>query len=440
MNEHLTDIVDTLAAKITEQEGRERKRNAEAQALFLHGIEHLIIQLWKGTKIHEGFEGGVNKRAGWYSENSRYRDPNLTFKQTVAAYEGLIKLGLVEETQGGYFNRETLEGSITRFAANDELLSILSDINEDPFKAIQPDLSSESIILRDKIDGKKQQIDYLDTPGVNEMRNDLLLINKCLKAHYPDIRIRDDEWLPLQQRLMADPRKQPIDLTRRKLVRIFSEGRFDRGGRFYQGWWQNVPSEYRPFITIAGKKTCEYDFSQLTPHMVYFLRDKELGSEDSYDRVFDCDHRDLVKKAFNAMMQSSTPLLEEPEYIDLSKVDFDWPFLRQAIMDAHKPIQDMFFEGHGNYLQYVDSVMAEDVMLKFAKSDFAPVLPIHDSFVMQHAFGESDELEEDMRRAFYGHFKKDIKIDYKIGVMLTSSIEENFPRQPEYSQWENRNN
>ena len=64
MNEHLTDIVDRLAAQITEQEGRERKRNAEAQAHFLNGIEHLIIQLWKGTKIHESFEGGVNKRAG----------------------------------------------------------------------------------------------------------------------------------------------------------------------------------------------------------------------------------------------------------------------------------------------------------------------------------------------------------------------------------------
>ena len=91
---------------------------------------------------------------------------------------------------------KTLEGSITRFAANDELLSIFSDIKEDPFIAIQPDLFSESIILRDKIDGKKQQIDYLDTPGVNEMRDNLLLINKCLNAHYPDIRIRDDDWFP----------------------------------------------------------------------------------------------------------------------------------------------------------------------------------------------------------------------------------------------------
>ena len=159
MNEHLSDIVIGLASRITELEGCDLKRTTEAKVHFLRGIEHLVIQLWKGTQIHEGFEGGVNKRAGWYSETSRYRDPSLSFKQTVFAYNGLLKLGFIRETQRGYFNRETLEGSITRFAANDELLSIFSDINEDPFKAIQPDLSSESIILRDKIDGKKQQRD-----------------------------------------------------------------------------------------------------------------------------------------------------------------------------------------------------------------------------------------------------------------------------------------
>ena len=46
--------------------------------------------------------------------------------------------------------------------------------------------------------------------------------------------------------------------------------------------------------------------------MVYILRDKKLGSEDAYGRVFDGEHRDLVKEAFNAMVQSATPLLKEP--------------------------------------------------------------------------------------------------------------------------------
>ena len=124
MNKYLEDIVNRIAEQITDLKDGSRSPKKQAYANFLHGVEHLIIQLWKGTQIHEGFEGGINKRAGWYSENSRYRDPNLTYKQTVAAYEGLIKLGLVQETQRGYLNRETLEDKITRFAANDELLSI----------------------------------------------------------------------------------------------------------------------------------------------------------------------------------------------------------------------------------------------------------------------------------------------------------------------------
>ena len=57
MNEHLTEIVNTLAAQITEKEGRYQKRTDDAQAHFLHGLEHLIIQLWKGIQIHEGYEG-----------------------------------------------------------------------------------------------------------------------------------------------------------------------------------------------------------------------------------------------------------------------------------------------------------------------------------------------------------------------------------------------
>ena len=449
INEHLLDIVHRVGEQITNQKERERKPKTEAQKHFLFGIEHLLLQLWKGTQIQEGYEGGINKRAGWYSKPAQYRDPRLTFKQTIAAYDGLIALGLVHETQRGYFSHETLEGKITRFAATDELLSLLSEIDEDPLKVIKPNLEEQCIVMRDTIDGRKQQVAYLETPDVLAMRKRLTTINQCLARHYPDLRIKDEDWLPLQQRIAEDPDKQLIDLTRRTLVRIFSEGRFDRGGRFYRVWWQNVPSEYRKYITIDGKPTCEYDYSQLNPHMIYFLRDKELGSEDAYDRVLDGEHRDLVKEAFNAMIQASSQLLHEPKDIDLSEVDFDWPFLRQAVLDAHKPIADMFFAGHGNFLQYVDSCMAEDVMLKFAKQEDAPVLPVHDSFIMHYAYGNLDELEEEMRRAFHGQFKKDIRVKDEIGVMLPSSfdgreiddlsIEEIIKGPPEYSRWEERN-
>ena len=49
------------------------------------------------------------------------------------------------------------------------------------------------------------------------------------------------------------------------------------------------------------------------------------------------------------------------------------------ILERHKPIRHMFFCGIGNSLQYRDSMIAEQVMLYFAKRDI-PVLPVHDSF------------------------------------------------------------
>ena len=82
-------------------------------------------------------------------------------------------------------------------------------------------------------------------------------------------------------------------------------------------------------------------------------------------------------------------------------MDFDCATLKQGILDAHKPIADVFFQGYGNELQYTDSCIAEKVMLQFIKSGDAPVLPVHDSFIMHQAFGEElGELEEAMRRAF----------------------------------------
>ena len=59
----------------------------------------------------------------------------------------------------------------------------------------------------------------------------------------------------------------------------------------------NAPSEYRKHLTLDSKKTAEYDFSQLNPHMIYFAYNKEMGSDDAYYRVLDGEHRDIVKQA-----------------------------------------------------------------------------------------------------------------------------------------------
>ena len=74
---------------------------------------------------------------------------------------------------------------------------------------------------------------------------------------------------------------------------------------------------------------------------------KKMGEEDAYSRVLDGEHRDIVKQAFNAMIQADTQLRACPENIDIEKIDISWIDLRERILIAHKPIASLFFQGTG---------------------------------------------------------------------------------------------
>ena len=410
----ISELTQEVIRRIEATEGRERSRRQQDQLRFEHAVSIVLVDLWRAVKSTPIRECNINKRSGWYSENPRYRDPLLTFKQMMAVFNGLLKLGFIEVTKEGHFDRETFQGKVTRYVARDELLERLLELDGHPAISIKPKLDSETIILRNKVEGKNVLLEYEDTPATERYRNNLHKINSCFLKHWADLEVKDAELPKLEARITNHKDKEPIDYSNRTLVRIFSNGSFKQGGRFYRGWWQNVPSEYRKYITIDEKRTAEFDFSQLNPHLLYHSNYKQLGSEDAYDRVLDGEHRKIVKQAFNAMVQASSPLKNCPNGIDLSEADISWAELRDRIIRSHKPIDDLFFRGHGNHLQFQDSCIAERIMLHFAEMD-APALPVHDSFILHHGYGESGEVEETMRRAFYEEVGEHIsKIDKEI--------------------------
>jgi hypothetical protein len=112
------------------------------------------------------------------------------------------------------------------------------------------------------------------------------------------------------------------------------------------------------------------------------------------------------------------------------------------IMKRHEPIKHMFFCGMGNNLQYRDSIIAEQVMLHFAKSDI-PVLPVHDSFIIQA--GLFVELLEVMEK----EFKKliGVPIDIRSAEKLVrvrstgdgTDVEHILNEMDEHSDWTARN-
>jgi hypothetical protein len=440
-----SEFVKEITKELEAKESRKRARGADAQISFNYAVGYILRELWRDALSYPPRESMINLRSGYYSELDRYRDPQLTYRQVKAAFDTLIECRYIEVTTKGYFSRETGTGGLTRFAPTDRLLERFENLEGHPAFVVSPNLDMECIILRDKLDGTNNtDIPYTDTPKTERFRNNLRAINECLIKHWADLRIKDSEVEKLAQRVLKDPDKEPIDLSRRILTRIFSNGSFDQGGRFYRGWWQNVPSEYRKYITIDEFVTTEYDYSQLSPHMLYFAYNFEMGNDDAYDRVLDGEHRDVVKQAFNAMVQSSTQLLQKPEKINMDGLEMTWRELRDKILEAHKPIQHLFFDGIGNKLQYKDSCIAENVMLQFADLN-RMTLPIHDSFIMRQ--GYAGDLEEAMRRAFYDEFQSDIPIKHEVIVERVALFEDDgTPRTEavteddrEHSQWYDRN-
>tara|TARA_B100000767_G_scaffold1402_1_gene1436 strand:- start:167 stop:1366 length:1200 start_codon:yes stop_codon:yes gene_type:complete len=373
-----------------------------------------------------------------------YRDAKLTYRQVKAAFDGMIKCRFIEVTTAGYYLREAGRGGLTKFISTDKLLERFESLEGHPAFVLKSDLDAETIILRDKLDGTNVDIGYEDIPKTERFRSNLKKINECFLKHWADLRIKDREVTKLAERIKQDDNKEPVDLSRRTLTRIFTNGSFEEGGRFYRGWWQNVPSEYRKYITIDEAVTTEYDFSQLSPHMLYFAYNYKMGNEDAYDRVLDGQHRDVVKQAFNAMVQASTQLNHKPDKINLDGLEMDWRELRQRVLEAHKPIQHLFFTGIGNKLQFKDSCIAESVMLQFADQNQV-ALPIHDSFIMRQ--GCAGDLEEAMRRAFYDEFQSDIPIKQEVIIERIALFDEQGePRTEEvtrddreHSQWYERN-
>ena len=389
-------------------------------------------------------ESSINLRNGYYSELPRYRDAKLTYRQVKAAFDGMIDCRFIEVTTAGYYLREAGRGGLTRFISTDKLLERFESLEGHPAFQIKPDLEEETIILRNKVNGNNVDIEYEDTPKTERFRSNLKKINECFLKHWADLRIKDIEVQQLAERILQDTDKEPVDLSRKTITRIFTNGSFEEGGRFYRGWWQNVPSEYRKYITIDESVTTEYDFSQLSPHMLYFAYNSKMGNEDAYDRVLDGQHRDVVKQAFNAMVQASTQLNHKPDTINLDGLEMDWRELRQRVLEAHKSIQHLFFKGIGNKLQFKDSCIAESVMLQFAEQNQV-ALPIHDSFIMRQ--GYAGDLEEAMRRAFYDEFQSDIPIKQEVIIeRVTLFDEQGEPRTEEvtrddreHSQWYDRN-
>jgi hypothetical protein len=196
------------------------------------------------------------------------------------------------------------------------------------------------------------------------------------------------ELQAIRERLWRE-RDESLDYGHNQLHRVFNNGRFDEGGRFYGGWWQNVPKESRKYLEINYKSTIEIDYKGLQLRMLYALERLE-APEDPYDAPG--WPREIQKIGILMLLNAETR--QSAVHALAAEGVSNANGLISALQDHHSQIARHFHSGVGVKLQFLDSQLAATVMSRTLLN----ALPVHDSFIVR--LGSEDELVESMERAF----------------------------------------
>ncbi len=378
--------------------------------------------VWLSKRILSNYAASKKAQTRLARDKNRYKANShnvdgLGYEILINGVVLLLELeGFIYTDKKGGYDRNLFEGEQTRIKPHSKFIEwFKEDLQTLPKKIIA--FEDTNTIIYQQVTKKKNSkgkpvkvkkvIPYEDTHQTIEMRKNINIINDCLKRHWSDLELTDVKWEELQTSLQSDKEYDysPILLHKQTIKRIFNDENFTQGGRFYGGWWQTIPSPYRALITIDGSRTNEFDFGRLHPTMMYAEANATCEG-DAYDIGIDTKHRDTIKELFNAMVQMKK-FTDHPPRIKFSQTGKTWKQLRDMILKRHEPIKHMFFCGMGNNLQYRDSIIAEQVMLHFAKNDI-PVLPIHDSFII--TAGLFIDLLEVMEKEFKKHIGVPIDI------------------------------
>jgi hypothetical protein len=437
----LKNKIQQLAVEIEQQEIdfglKKRKRSLLADEVFAKAIEWLVVDALAAQVGNKNGSFSVSRNGNKYkkekpdrtglaplglSYETAIRDP----KTEAGALNSLHNFGYLKEVSTGSYNRNGKgpPSTTTKYAATKTLLDLFDQEQEIQTLFI-PKPKREMIILKAPnenadVTSEAALSDWEDTPATIRMRENLELINENMLRHWYDLYIADETYVLLLKEIAQRRRRsktdeerrinKPINLSSRTLRRVFNRGSFKKGGRFYGGWWQNIPSAYRSVITINGYRTVEADYSQFHPNILYHLKQAKLTGEDAYERILGSEHRDLSKQIFNACLNSSYETNRPPKGMNISHTGFKWREIKDRLRKAHPQVEDAFFTDQGMRLQFYDSQMAELVMLAFAK-DKKPILPVHDSFLVLK--DDQQLLLEKMKTAYQQVLGKDITIDMK---------------------------
>jgi hypothetical protein len=144
----------------------------------------------------------------------------------------------------------------------------------------------------------------------------------------------------------------------------------------------------------------------------------------------DDPRREVIKKFVNALLNDEDKVykLKAKDKKVLGGLDYD--HMMNLLKQTHPLIFDKIREGRGQFIENLDSQIAQDVLLILLRENII-CLPIHDSFIVQYQ--HSDRLVEVMETVFLeklgkrgvverteGKLNRDLNDDSIMGKFLQS--------------------
>ncbi|MEW5993448.1 MAG: hypothetical protein AB1744_03535, partial [Candidatus Zixiibacteriota bacterium] len=343
----------------------------------------------------------VSRNNNDYDAGSRYNELHIS-RLTIDVLDRLIEVGLVEQAIG-FKDRDTGVGRVSRIWPTQKLIEVFRKARFSPL-----DVGSHedrlSVILRDDDpvadnDGEgraKREIEYEPDDNTQRMSDMLRDYNALLRRTFIDIPTLGAPWIDIQKG--NEVTKLAVSQRDKFVRRIFNRGSFGCGGRFYGGWWERCPKEWRGRIFIDDQPTNEIDFSGLHIVMLYAQQGipywAEIGGDPydvpGMDFLHDKAERRSTAKSLMLVLLNARDAGEayaafrnKAEAGTKAKTftNGQLALVHGALADKHPRIAEKFGADAGVHLMNLDSMVTERILTRFLKQGI-PALSIHDSYIV----------------------------------------------------------
>lgn len=333
-----------------------------------------------------------------FSATSRYR-PAVFNKRFLTIMDDLHELGIVHQVKGDRWkasqSREFFPGSeegtktkgiwrpyglkqsyITTGKTLTNLMEVLS------MSPVMSDVDfineGREVIILKKGEGS-QLLEYTDAdfPEAEKCRKQMVIINRML-ADAGDLLTKDSQ--------------SKFDQRRRFLVRRFTHSSTESGGRLWEGFWlSGMKRTERPTcLRLNGEATVELDFSSMIVRLAYIVAEKPAPAGDQYNIPgLDPASRDGIKRVLATLLFDSSKNRDRfPKDVAKLFTEKDrqkgWAYVYKTIRTHHYELRAYLDRGLGHYLQFLESQVLVNVLLRCAMKGLV-CLPIHDALVVQQS-------------------------------------------------------